>query len=109
VLLLDDLGCRGEDSEGRLALCGVLRLARLEEGAQQFWPRHACDGQDVFALSCAVSITFVRVLARELCDGVADLASHRVVRLVGQAGEQLGADGLALGWVECQEEVHGAA
>jgi hypothetical protein len=51
------------------------------------------------------SRTLVCVLPRELGHGVAHLGPHRRVRLVGQAAEQLGADGLALGGVERQEEV----
>jgi hypothetical protein len=54
-------------------------------------------------------ITFVCVLSRELCDSVSDLAAHRVVGLIGQATEQLCADGVPLGLVEREEEVGGLA
>lgn len=49
--------------------------------------------------------TFVCVLARELGHGVSDLCAYRRVRLVGEALEQLCADGFSLGGVERQEQV----
>lgn len=49
--------------------------------------------------------TFVRVLPRELCHGVSNLGSHRRVRLLGKAGEQLRADGLSLCGVEGEEQI----
>ena len=54
-------------------------------------------------------ITFVRVLSRQLCDSISDLASDRVVGLFGEAREQLRADRLPLGMVQGQEEVGGLA
>lgn len=52
-----------------------------------------------------VCATFVCVLSRELSNRVANLGPDRVVGLVGEALQQLSADGLALWRLEGQEEV----
>lgn len=41
VLLLDYAGGGGEDSEGGLALAGIVGLAGLEQGTEQLRPCHA--------------------------------------------------------------------
>jgi hypothetical protein len=48
MLLLDDLWCSREYPEGVLALGWVLRLTRLEEGAQKLWPCEAYSRQYAF-------------------------------------------------------------
>lgn len=49
--------------------------------------------------------TFVCVLSGELGDGIADLGADRVVGLVGEALQQLCADGVALGGLQGQKQV----
>jgi hypothetical protein len=64
----------------------------------------------ISALSCCLfSRTFICVLSRELRDGISDLAAHRVVRLLAEAGKQLGADGFSLGFSEGEEQILGLA
>jgi hypothetical protein len=64
----------------------------------------------IFLQWCKGSVrTLVGVLSCEFGDCVSHLAPHRVVRLLGEALQQLGAYGLALGGVEGQEEVQGLA
>ena len=58
MLLLYDLRRGGEYPEGVLALCGILRLARLEQCSQQLRPGHACARQYLF-FSSADSRAFV--------------------------------------------------
>lgn len=55
------------------------------------------------------AFTLVCVLSRELSNSISNLAPHRIVRLVGKAGEQLGADGVSLRLLESEEEVLGLA
>jgi hypothetical protein len=66
-------------------------------------------GLDVFLGHVPFPRTFICVLACELGDGISNLGAHRVVGLVGEALEQLCADGFSLGGVERQEEVGGLA
>jgi hypothetical protein len=49
--------------------------------------------------------TFVCVLSCELCDSIADLASHRGVGLVGETLQQLCADSVTLCGLEGQKQI----
>lgn len=51
--------------------------------------------------------TFVRMLPCELGHGVSDLASDWPIGLVGKTLEQFCADSVALGGVECEEQIGG--
>jgi hypothetical protein len=51
------------------------------------------------------SNTFIRVLSRKLGDSVSDLAPDRVVVLFGKATKQFCANGVALGFLQGEEEV----
>ena len=109
MLLLDDLWCGGEYPERVLALCGILRLAGLEQGSQQFWPCNACasfrPGRRSHVRKWRGLPTFVCVLTRKLGHGVSDLCAYRRVRFVGETLEELCAYGFSLGGVERQEQV----
>lgn len=106
MLLLYYLGRGGEYPESILALSRIWRLACLEECPEELRPSHGCtllaplSGQ-----RSSGGVTFVGMLSGEFSDRVAHLASHRGIRLLGEAAEELCAYGVALGGVEGQEEV----
>lgn len=50
VLLLDDARRRCEDTERRLSLAGIRRLAKGKEHLQQLWPRVICEKVNVLVV-----------------------------------------------------------